>query len=143
MVRHLGMVRPQHGSTYRRSETTAMSDAVDRLAQALRDLINEVVQGAVERERTTPPAARGVERPQTADEEFDMCPSSDKKHTRRLMPVKEARYQLGGISPSTFYGLVNKGELSLVKIGSRSFVQAEELDDFVKRKRYEGFPGRT
>jgi excisionase family DNA binding protein len=54
---------------------------------------------------------------------------------RHLMPVKEARYQLGGISPSTFYGLVNKGELSLVKIGSRSFVQAEELDDFLRRKR--------
>ena len=28
-----------------------MSDAVDRLAQALRDVINEAVQAAVERER--------------------------------------------------------------------------------------------
>ncbi len=35
-----------------------MSDAVDRLAQALRDVINEAVQAAVERERaTTPPPA--------------------------------------------------------------------------------------
>jgi hypothetical protein len=35
-----------------------MSDAADRLAQALRDLINEAVQAAVERERATPPPAR-------------------------------------------------------------------------------------
>lgn len=54
---------------------------------------------------------------------------------RLLIPVTEARQQLGGISRSTFYGLVKEGELSLVKIGSRSFVQAEALDDFVKRKR--------
>jgi len=52
-----------------------------------------------------------------------------------LLPIAEARHQLGGISPSTFYALVNKGELSLVKIGRRSFVQAEELDGFIRRKR--------
>ncbi len=50
------------------------------------------------------------------------------------MPVTEARQQLGGISRSTFYALVKEGELPLVKIGSRSFVQAEALDDFVRRK---------
>jgi hypothetical protein len=32
-------------------------------AQALRDLINEAVQAAVERDRPTPPLARVVERP--------------------------------------------------------------------------------
>ena len=53
------------------------------------------------------------------------------------MPVKDARQQLGGISPTTFYALVKQGELSLVKIGPRSFVQAEELDDFVRRKGYD------
>ena len=47
--------------------------------------------------------------------------------------AKEAREQLGGISPTTFYALVKEGELSLVKIGRRSFVQAEELDDFLRR----------
>jgi hypothetical protein len=35
-----------------------MSDAAERLAQALRDLINEAVQEAVERKRPTPPPAR-------------------------------------------------------------------------------------
>jgi hypothetical protein len=114
-----------------------MSDAADRLAQALRDVVNEAVQAAVERERAIPPPAQVVKRPNVADEEFDVCPWCSKRHMRHLMPVKEGRYQLGGISPSTFYALVKVGELSLVKIGSRSFVQAEELDDFVRRKRYE------
>jgi excisionase family DNA binding protein len=41
------------------------------------------------------------------------------------MPLKEARQQLGGISPTTFYALVKEGELPLVKIGRRSFVHAE------------------
>ena len=45
--------------------------------------------------------------------------------------------QLGGISPTTFYALVKEGELSLVKIGRRSFVHTEDLDDFLRRKRYD------
>ena len=112
-----------------------MSDAAERLAQALRDLINEAVQAAVERERPTPPPARVVERPKVPEEDFELCPWCRKKHMRHLMPVTEARQQLGGISPTTFYALVKEGELSLVKIGSRSFVQAEDLDDFVRRNR--------
>jgi excisionase family DNA binding protein len=114
-----------------------MSDAVDRLAQALRDLINEAVQAAVKQERATPPPARVVERPKVPEEDFDRCPWCHKKHMRHLMPVKEAGQQLGGISPTTFYALVKEGELSLVKIGRRSFVHAEELDDFLRRKRYD------
>ncbi len=114
-----------------------MSDAVDQLAQALRNVINEAVQAAVERERRTPPPERVVERPTVRDDEFDLCPWCNKKHMQHLMPVKEARHQLGGISATTFYALVKEGELSLVKIGRRSFVQAEELDDFLRRKRYD------
>jgi len=52
-------------------------------------------------------------------------------------PVTETRQQLGGISPTTFYALVKEGELSVVKIGLRSFVHAEELDDFLGRRRYD------
>jgi excisionase family DNA binding protein len=114
-----------------------MSDAADQLAQALRDLVKEAVRAAVERERPTPPPARVVERSRVPDEEFDLCPWCNKRHMRHLMPVKEARQQLGGISNSTFYALVKEGELSLVKIGRRSFVHAEELDDFLRRKRYD------
>ena len=54
-----------------------------------------------------------------------------------LMTVKEARQQPGDISPTTFYALVKEGELSLVKVGRRSFAQAEELDHFVRRRRYD------
>jgi excisionase family DNA binding protein len=119
-----------------------MSDAADRLAQALHDLIKEAVQTAVERDRPRPPPARVIERPKVPDGEFDPCPWCNKKHMRHLMPVKEARHQLGGISRSTFYALVKEGELSLVKIGRRSFVQPEDLNDFVRRKRYDA-SGRT
>jgi excisionase family DNA binding protein len=54
---------------------------------------------------------------------------------RRLITVAEAREWLGGISPSTFYALVKNGELSLIKIGRRSFIHAEELDNFLRRRR--------
>lgn len=111
-----------------------MSDVADQFAQALRDLIKEAVQEAVERERATPPA-RFVERPKVPGDGLNLCPCCSKKHMPHPMPIKDARHQLGGISPSTFYGLVKGGELSLVKIGSRSFVQTKDLDDFVERKR--------
>jgi hypothetical protein len=73
-------------------------------------------------------------RPKVPEEDFERCPWCHKKHMRHLMPVTEVRQQLGGISPTTFYALVKECELSLVKIGRRSFVQAEALDDFVRRK---------
>jgi excisionase family DNA binding protein len=41
------------------------------------------------------------------------------------------------ISPTTFYALVKEGELGIVKIGRRSFVLAEEIDEFLRRKRYD------
>jgi excisionase family DNA binding protein len=50
------------------------------------------------------------------------------------MTIAEAGEQLGGISNATFYSLVKEGDLSLVKIGRRSFVQSGELDEFVERK---------
>ena len=53
---------------------------------------------------------------------------------KALRDLKEARQQLGGISPTTFYALVKDGELSLVKISRRSFVHAEHLGDFLRRK---------
>jgi excisionase family DNA binding protein len=119
-----------------------MSDAAERLAQAIRDVITEAVQAAAAQEQPTPPPARVAEPPTAAEEDFDPCLRCNKRHMRHLMPVREARHQLGGISPATFYALVNEGELPLVKIGRRSFVQAEELDDFIRRKRY-GPSGRT
>ncbi|WAC92224.1 helix-turn-helix domain-containing protein [Mycobacterium sp. Aquia_213] len=111
------------------------NDAAERLAHAIRDIVNEAVQAAVERERSTPPPEPAVERPTVQEEDSDQCPWCSKRNTRHLMPVKEVRQQLGGISPATFYALVKGGELSLVKIGRRSFVHAEDLEDFFRRKR--------
>jgi hypothetical protein len=79
-----------------------MSDAAERLAQALRDLIDEAVQPAVERHWPAPPPVPVVERPRVPEEDLDFCPWYDKKHTGHLVPVTEARHQLGGISSTTF-----------------------------------------
>jgi hypothetical protein len=43
---------------------------------------------------------------------------------------------------AVFYALVKEEELSLVTIGRRSFVRAEDLDDILRRKRYDA-SGRT
>lgn len=40
-----------------------MSDSADRLAQALRDLVNEAIQEAVERSLPTPSSVGNIERP--------------------------------------------------------------------------------
>jgi excisionase family DNA binding protein len=90
------------------------SDAAERLAEIIRDLITEAVQTAIERDRPPPP------------------PPPQQTH-RRLYKVPEARQQLGSISQTTFYQLVKAGELSIVKIGRRTFVAASELDAYIQR----------
>jgi excisionase family DNA binding protein len=121
-----------------------MSDAADQLAQALRDLINEAVQEAIARARPPggTPHIRGQALADPVDEEIRREyekrfgePAPKVWGERRLISVAEARAWLGGISPTTFYALIEQGELSLVKIGRRSFVHVEELDDFLRRKR--------
>jgi excisionase family DNA binding protein len=92
-----------------------VSDAADRLARALRDLIDEAVQAAVDNAAH----AVAVQAPPTP--------------RRLLIGVVEARQELGGFSNTTFYGLVNTGELSTVKIGRRTFIAASELDAYVER----------
>lgn len=128
-----------------------MIDAADRLAQALRDLINEAVQEAVARKPPPRdiPHARGQAPGDPVDEEIRREyqkrfgePAPKVWGERRLVGVAEASEWLGGISRTAFYALVAQGELSLVKIGRRSFVQAEDLDEFLRRKRYHA-SGRT
>jgi excisionase family DNA binding protein len=89
-----------------------MSDAADRLAEAIRDLINEALHAAVERQ-LPPPSAPQI--------------------PRRLLTVAEATRDLGGISRTTFYELVKAGDVSTVKIGRRTFVAASELDAYLRR----------
>jgi len=87
-----------------------VSDTADRLAQALRDLINEAVRAAVH------DALRATVQPPSAEQR------------RRLITVAETRKELGGISRTTFYKLVEERSLSMVKIGRRTFVATSELD---------------
>ena len=94
-----------------------MSDTADRLAQALRDLINEAVRAAVH------DALRATVQPPSAEQR------------RRLITVAETRKELGGISRTTFYKLVEERSLSMVKIGRRTFVATSELDAYVKLQR--------
>ena len=110
MVRCFGMAGPEHRAAHRRSETAPMSDAVDRLAQALRDLINEAVQQAVQEavaRRPAPrdtPHVRGHAPGDLVDEEIRQEyekrfgePAPKVWGERRLISVAEARQQLGGI----------------------------------------------
>ncbi len=53
---------------------------------------------------------------------------------RLLHPIPEARQLLGGISHTFFYELVRSGELTLTKLGSRSFVTHSELERLVDRR---------
>ena len=48
-----------------------------------------------------------------------------------IHPIPDAREILGGIGNSKFYEIVSEGQLKLVKIGSRSFVTADELRRYV------------
>ncbi len=49
---------------------------------------------------------------------------------RRLIPIAGACDELGGVSRSTVYELINQGLLTKVSIGRRSFVTAESLDAY-------------
>lgn len=48
-----------------------------------------------------------------------------------LLSVEQAMETLGGIGRTTFYALVNSGDIELVKLGRRTFVTRKELERFV------------
>lgn len=50
-----------------------------------------------------------------------------------LVPVPSTCERLGGVSRTTIYDLVNKGELVKVNIGRRGFITAESLVAYVNR----------
>ena len=54
--------------------------------------------------------------------------------TRRLVAIADATAELGGVSRSTIYDLVNRGELTKVNIGRRGFITAESLDVYVESR---------
>jgi len=53
---------------------------------------------------------------------------------KRLVSILEAREQwLGGIGHTTMYDLINRGEVTKVNIGRRSFVTADSLAAYLDR----------
>jgi hypothetical protein len=50
-----------------------------------------------------------------------------------LVPIQDTGHQLGGVSRTTIYDLVNRGELVKVNIGRRGFITAESLAAYVDR----------
>lgn len=50
---------------------------------------------------------------------------------RALYPISEARELLGNISHTGIYEIIKRGDLKIVKVGSRSFVTNTEIRRFV------------
>lgn len=50
-----------------------------------------------------------------------------------LIPVPNACETLGGVSRTTVYELVKRGDLVKVNIGRRGFITAESLAEYVNR----------
>ena len=56
-----------------------------------------------------------------------------REHEQLLVPVPGACSALGGVSRTTVYDLVNRGELVKVNIGRRGFITAKSLEQYVDR----------
>lgn len=52
---------------------------------------------------------------------------------RLLIPIADTCAQLGGVSRTTVYDLVNRAELVKVNIGRRGFITSESLTAYVGR----------
>jgi excisionase family DNA binding protein len=48
-------------------------------------------------------------------------------------PEGSARAALGGVSRTTIYDLINRGELAHVNIGRRGFITAASIDAYIER----------
>ncbi len=54
---------------------------------------------------------------------------------RILHPARDAREALGGISRQTMWRLVSRGEIEVVRIGSRIYVEDSEIERFIDERR--------
>ena len=108
-------------------------ERTERLAAALRETLTEIVLIINETKARTV-EVRNTPMPVPTDE---AGPSEEVERTslpeRLLYPLPEVRERLGGISHTTLYALIGRGDLLVVKIGSRSFIPAESLTEFVDR----------
>ncbi|TXI50200.1 helix-turn-helix domain-containing protein [Mycolicibacter arupensis] len=51
--------------------------------------------------------------------------------TRRLVPIEDAQVELGGISRTTLYRLIDDGHLIRARIGRRAFITGESLANYI------------
>ena len=52
---------------------------------------------------------------------------------KRLLTSEEARLYLGGISRMTLHRLTSRGEIPLVRIGTRTLLDPDDLDAFIRQ----------
>ena len=110
----------------------AHMEPTERLATALRETLTEIVliinetKARTVEVRNTPMSVPTVEARLSREVEGTAPPEF------LLYPLDEARERLGGISRTTLYSLLGRGDLLAVKIGSRSFIPAESLKGFVE-----------
>ena len=64
----------------------------------------------------------------------DMSTTTTTQHEGRLLDIEHGRGYLGGISREKLYQLIRAGELSVVKIGRRTFIDRAELDRFIDER---------
>jgi excisionase family DNA binding protein len=62
-----------------------------------------------------------------------MNKTEEQPKQRRLYSIHETAQQLGGLGRTTIYELAKRGDIQLVKIGARSFVTDESLNQYVER----------
>ena len=107
-------------------------EPTERLATALRETLTEIVliideaKAPTVEVRNTPKPVPTNEATRPGEVERTTLPD------RLLYPLPEVRERLGGISHTTLYALIGRGDLSIVKIGSRSFIPADNLNRFVE-----------
>ena len=51
----------------------------------------------------------------------------------RLVPIPDSCGVLGGIGRTKLYALINDGQLTRVRIGSRAFITGESLENFLSQ----------
>ncbi len=55
-------------------------------------------------------------------------------HSPRLLSLPDAQRYLGGLGRESLYRLIRSGDLTVTKIGARTFVDVAELDRFVDER---------
>jgi excisionase family DNA binding protein len=93
-----------------------MTDSADHLAEAIRQIVKEAVEAALRTQSPKSPLP---------------TPPVGLPTDRMLYSVKEVQTRLG-ISRSTVYHLLADGHLASVRVGSRRFVKAAALTDYVQ-----------